>query len=79
MASNKLLKSNRRGKGVEPLTPVLEAHHSERRDVIKGRGAKRADPTVPCAPSSLARRSADDHRRGSSRPGPRLGIIYTTA
>ena len=37
-----------------PLTPVLEAHHSERRDVIKGRGAKRADPTVPCAPSPSA-------------------------
>ena len=34
LASNKLLRSNRRGKGVVPFTPVLEAHHSERRDVI---------------------------------------------
>jgi hypothetical protein len=39
-----------------PFTPVLEAHHSERRDVIKGR-----IPTVPCTPSPSARRSADDH------------------
>ena len=29
LASNKLLRSNRRV-GVVPLTPVLEAHHSER-------------------------------------------------
>ena len=42
MASNKLLRSNRRGKGVVPLTPVLEAHYSECRDVITGRGAKGA-------------------------------------
>ena len=37
-----------------PMTPVYEAHHSERGDVIKGRGAKGADPTVPCKPSPSA-------------------------
>ena len=61
------------------IDPGLEAHRSERRDVIKGRGAKRSDPTVPACAYPSARRSADDHPRGSSRPGPRLGIIYTTA
>jgi hypothetical protein len=52
-----------------PLMPALEAHRSERRDVIKGRGAKRSDPTVPACAYPSAGRSADDHRRGTLWPG----------
>jgi len=70
-ASNKMLRSNRRGHGGVPLASVLEAHHSELCDVVAGRGAKGAARQSRVRPlhNPLATRMITSLQLSHVRPG----------